>query len=333
MPIRPPRINPLRRAMSALLAATSLLAIAPMQAQAADFPSRPISLVVGYPPGGSNDILARLVAPRLADILGTSVVVENRAGANGTIGATFVARSAPDGYTLLASSASPIAITPQTMRTAPFDPVKDFAAINTVGLVPEAIAIGPNLKVNTLAELIALARDKEVTLSSSGTGGLPHLTIELLKKAAGGNILHVPYRGGGPAIVDTLAGHVDGIVMDLTPLQSQIQSGALKALAVTSAERVDFLPDVPTAQENLPGFNVVNWFGLFAPARTPPEVVKRISDALVQVVNEPEIREQLTRNAVIASTYDTPAGFQEFFNKDVARWGAVIKDANVPLSD
>src|SRR5690606_40717170 len=123
------------------------------------------------------------------------------------------------GYTLLASSASPIAITPQTMRNAPFDPVKDFMAINTVGLVPEAIAIGPNLKVNTLAELITLAREKEVTLSSSGTGGLPHLTIELLKKAAGGNILHVPYRGGGPAIVDTLAGHVDGIVMDLTPLQ------------------------------------------------------------------------------------------------------------------
>src|SRR5690606_1646550 len=296
MSTRSTRINPLRRAMTALLAATSLLAISPMQAVAQEFPSRPITLIVGYPPGGSNDILARLVAPRLAEILGTSVVVENRAGASGTIGATFVARAAPDGYTLLASSASPIAITPQTMRSMPFDPVKDFVAINTVGLVPEAIAIGPNLKVNTLAELLELARTKQVTLSSSGTGGLPHLTIELLKKAAGGDILHVPYRGGGPAIVDTLAGHVDGIVMDLTPLQAQIQSGALKALAVTSAERVDFLPNVPTAQENLPGFNVVNWFGLFAPAKTPPEVVKRISDALVQVVHEPGIREQLTRN-------------------------------------
>ena len=325
------------RRMTMRRLAGALLALAPLVASplalADTFPSHAITMVVGYPPGGSNDIVARIVAPPLAAALGTTVIVENRTGASGTIGANHVAKALPDGYTLLLSSISPVVLTPQTMKHPPFNSLTDFTPINTVGLTPEAIAVGPNLKVTSLKELIALAKTKRITLSSSGVGGLPHLTIELIKQAAKGNIVHVPYRGAGPAVTDTLAGHVDGIVMDLPPLYSLIKDGRLKALAVTSEKRVGFLSNIPTAQEELPNFNVVNWVGIFAPAKTPEAEINRINAAIQKVVADPKVRKQLEAVAVVPSVMASPKDFQKFFVEEFSRWGKVIKQAGITLTD
>lgn len=291
---------------------------------------RPIKLIVGYPPGGSNDIVARIVAPRLAEALGTPVVVENKAGANGVIGADAVAKAAPDGHTLLAASASPLVISPhlQTSRF-PFDTRKDLLAINTLGRMPEVIAVNPSLQISTLNQLLALAKTKPVTLASSGNGGLPHLTIELLKQASRGNIVHVPYKGAGPAVTDVIAGHTQGIVMDLPPLYPMLQDGRLRPLAVTSDRRVEFLPKLPTAEEELPGFQVSNWIGVFAPAKTPRAIVDKINAAMIAAMARQDVREQLQKAAVTPATLASPEAFQAFVNEEFARWGRVVKSANV----
>jgi tripartite-type tricarboxylate transporter receptor subunit TctC len=315
-----------RRSLLALgLAAAFVPGFATTQA----FPNKPIRLIVGYPPGGSNDIVARIIAPRLGEELGTTVVVENKAGVSGAIGADFVAKSAADGYTLLLASASPVVITPHTIPKVPFNTLTDFTAINTVGLTPEAIAVSPSLGVKSLKELLALARTRQVTLSSSGTGGLPHLTIELLIQAAKGHIVHVPYKGAGPAITDTLAGHVNGIVMDVPPLFPLFQDGRLQPLAVTSAKRAEFLPNVPTAQEELPGFDVTNWVGVFGPAKLPPVVLARINAALAKTVAREDVRAQLIKVAVVPSTMVNPAAFQQFVAAEYGRWGKLVKAKNI----
>jgi tripartite-type tricarboxylate transporter receptor subunit TctC len=325
-------IREIRRSASmrnAIRLAAVLLAFLAAPAFAQDYPSKTLRLVVGYPPGGSNDIVARLIAPKLGEYLGTTVIVENRAGASGTIGADFVAKAAPDGYTLLAASASPVVITPHTLAKSPFNVITDFIPINTVGVTPEAIAVGPGLAVTSLKELLAVSRTKPVTLSSSGSGGLPHLTIELLRKVPGTNIVHVPYKGAGPAVTDTLAGHVNGIVMDLPPLYSLIKEGRLKALAVTSDKRVEFLSEVPTAQEELPSFSVVNWVGVFAPAHTPRPIIDKLNAALVKVVAQPDVREQLAKNAVVPQSMANPEAFRKFVADENDRWGKLVKEVGV----
>lgn len=316
-------------ARRSLLALGLMAACAPGLVSAQGFPNKPIRMVVGYPPGGSNDIVARIIAPRLGEELGTTVVVENKAGVSGAIGADFVAKSSADGYTLLLASASPVVITPHTISKVPFNTLTDFTAINTVGLTPEAIAVSPALGVKNLKELLALARTRQVSLSSSGTGGLPHLTIELLIQAAKGNIVHVPYKGAGPAVTDTLAGHVNGIVMDVPPLFPLFQDGRLQPLAVTSAKRVEFLPNVPTAQEELPGFDVTNWVGVFGPAKLPAAVTAKLNAALAKVVAREDVRAQLIKVAVVPSTMANPAAFQQFVAAEFGRWGKLVKEKNI----
>ncbi len=317
------------RARRILLALSLAATFAPGLAAAQDYPSKPIRLVVGYPPGGSNDIVARIIAPRLAEALGTSVVVENKSGVNGALGADFVAKAQPDGYTLFLSSASPVVITPHTVPRIPFNTLTDFTPINTVGLTPEAIAVAPSLNVSSLRELLALSRTRQVSLASSGSGGLPHLTIELLIQASRGNIIHVPYKGAGPAVNDTLAGHVNGIVMDVPPLLPFIQDGRLRALAVTSERPVEFLPNVPTAQVELPGFNVTNWIGVFAPARTPAPVIDKLNAALVRLVAREDVRAQLLKVAVVPSAMANPQAFQQFVSGEYNRWGKLVKDKGI----
>ena len=310
------------------VAATVLPAVASAQA----LQGKPVSLIVGFAPGGSNDIAARIVAPYLGEVLGTTVVVENKTGASGMLAGAYVAKAAPDGHTMLLSSLSPVIISPQTLKKVPFHTPTDLAGINIVGFTPEAIAVGPTLpNVKTLADLIALSKERPITLSSSGTGGLPHLTIELLTQASKGKFTHVPYKGGGPASVDTVAGHVDGIVMDLPPLLGLIQDGRLRALALTSDKRVDFLPDVPTAQENLPNFAVVNWLGIFAPAKTPKAVIDEINAAIIKVVARPDVQEKLKKVAILPSTLESPAAFQQFVVAEYKRWGDVLKQAKIEL--
>lgn len=303
----------------------------PVHAQPA-YPSKPIKLLVGFPPGGSNDIVARIIAPSLGQLLGQQVVVENKPGANGTMGASQAAKSPADGYTLMLSSASPLVTAPHLLAKMPFNVNQDFAAINTVGLTPEAIAVGPSLSVKSFRELLELAKQQEVTISSSGNGGLPHLTIELLKQASKGRITHVPYKGAAPAVSDTLAGHVNAVAMDLPALIAFIRDGRLKALAVTSESRIDFLPDVPTAQEQgLPSFLAVNWLGIFAPAGTPQPVVERLHGALTQVVADAHVRELLQRAAVVPQSSPSPAAFQAFIAKENERWGRIARESGAKM--
>lgn len=298
----------------------------------ATYPTKPIKLIVGYPPGGSNDIVARIVAPALGTILGQQVLVENKPGANGTMGAAQVAKSPADGYTLLLSSASPLVIAPHLLGKSPFDVNQEFIAINTVGLTPEAIAVGPSLPVKNFQELLELAKKQDVTISSSGNGGLPHLTIELLKQASKGRITHVPYKGAGPAVTDTIAGHVNAVTMDLPALITFIRDGRLKALAVTSDSRVDFLPEVPTAQEQgLPSFSAVNWLGVFAPAGTPRPIVDKLYSALKQVVADAQVREQLHRTAVVPNSSESQQSFQAFLAKENDRWGRIARESGAKM--
>ncbi|MES2999240.1 MAG: tripartite tricarboxylate transporter substrate binding protein [Pseudomonadota bacterium] len=311
----------------ALFASVSMLV--PLGACAQGFPAKPIRLIVGYTPGGSNDIVARIIAPRLGEALNTTVVVENRPGASGALGADHVAKSAPDGYTLLAASASPVVITPHTLAKIPFNTLTDFSPINTVGLTPEAIAVGPRLKVTTLKQLLDVAKTQNVSLSSSGNGGLPHLTIELLIQASKGKIVHVPYKGAAPAMTDTIAGHVDGIVMDLPPLYPLIQEGKLTALAVTSEKRFDLLANVPTAHEELPGFTVTNWMGVFAPAKTPKAIVDQINAALIKVVAREDVKAQLMKAAMVPYVMASPDAFSKFVGEEFNRWGKLVKEKNI----
>lgn len=317
--------------LSLVISSTALLHTT---ANAQDFSGKPITMVVGFAPGGSNDIAARIIAPYLGELLGTSVVVENKTGAAGMISGAYVVKSAPDGHTLLLSSLSPIIVSPQTKIKPPFHTPTDLIAINMVGLSPQAIAINNSLPgVKTLADLFALSKTRQITLSSSGTGSLSHLTIEMLTTASKGKLVHVPYKGGGPAVTDTIAGHVDGVVMDLSPILPMMQDGRLNVLAVTTEGRIDFLPNTPTAKEDLPNFTAVNWVGVFAPARTPANVINKINDAIVKVVARPDVQEKLKKSAIVPQTMASPAKFQAFIDQEYKHYGDVMKEAKVELSD
>ncbi len=303
-------------------------------ATAQDFSVKPITLVVGFPAGGSNDIVARLIAPHLGEALKTSVIIEIKAGASGTIAAGSVVRAAPDGHTLLVSSLSPTVVTPQTMRKPPYDPRVDLIPINMLGFTPETIAVGPTLpNVKTLAELIALAQTREITMSSAGVGGFPHLAIELFTIATKGKFVHVPYKGATPAIADTAAGHVDATMMDTPPLLGLIKEGRLTALAVSSEKRLSVLPEVPTAQETVPGFTAISWIGLFAPAKTPEAVTRRINEALTLTLKKPDVIAQLEKVALPSGLMASSEEFQKFVSAEYIRWGEVLKQAKIELTD
>ena len=313
--------------------ALSVLTVSPAVV-AQDFSAKPITLVVGFPAGGSNDLIARVIAPHLGEALKTSVIIEIKAGASGTIAATAVVRSTPDGHTLLVSSLSPTAITPQTMRKPPYDPRTDLIPINMLGFTPETIAVGPTLpNIKTLSQLIALAQTREITMSSAGLGGFPHLAIELFTLATKGKFVHVPFKGATPAVADTAAGHVDATMMDTPPLLGLIKEGRLTALAVASEKRLGVLPEVPTAQDTVPGFTAISWIGLFAPAKTPDAVIARINDALTQTLKKPEVLAQLEKVALPSGLMASSAEFQTFVAAEYIRWGEVLKHAKIELTD
>ncbi len=310
------------------LIAVLCCAVLPAMGAAQDFPSRAIKMVVGFPPGGSNDVVARIIAPRMAEILKQPVVVENRPGANATLGTGQVARAEPDGYTITLGSLSPLVIAMATYDNLPYDTAKDFAPINTVALTPEVIAVHPSVEAKTLPELVALSKTKQVSLSSSGNGGLPHLAIELLKKVSGGNFLHVPYKGAGPAVVDAMGGHVNGVVMDLPALATQVNGGKLRAIAVTNRERTSVLPDVPTSgEQGLDGVQAVNWFALMAPAKTPADIVAKLNDAMVKACALPEVKEEFARSGVAAFNQPSPEAFRKFLGEEITRWGTIAREA------
>lgn len=313
----------LRNAMFIASAAAVLLMAGP--ARAADtYPSEPVHLVVGFPPGGSNDIVARIIAPALGRNLGVSVIVDNRPGANATIGTEYTVRARPDGYTITLGSASPLAISPHTYPDLPYDPLKDLTGITTVAATPELLAVNPKLPVQNLAQFVALAKTRRITIGSSGNGGLPHLAIELLKIESKGQIVHVPYKGAGPAAGDAVGGHVDGIVVDLPALYPMVSDGTLRAIAVTDNHRAKVLPNVPTSTEGgLAGVQAVNWFAVMAPPKTPQPIVNTLYAALIKTMADPGVKASLSRLGIEPYTQPSPQAFDAFMKTESVRWGKV----------
>lgn len=315
-------------AVGALICAFSLFCSIAASAQE----GRPINLIVGFPPGGSNDIAARIIAPHLSQQLGVPVLVVNKPGANAVLGADFVARAPADGNTLLVVSASPLVIIPHTGKV-PYDTLKDFAGIITLGATPEVIAVNPALPIKDLRELMELARTRSVTVGSPGSGGMPHLVIELMKSTAlGSKLMHVPYKGAAPATTDVLGGHVDAVAGDLASYFGQIREGKLRALVVTAPQRVDLLPATPTAREQgYDGLVAENWFGVLAPAKTPRPVIERLHAALAKVAALPQVKEQLAAAGVVAGTSASPDAFQTFLRDEHARWGKIARESGAKL--
>ena len=292
-------------------------------------PAKTIRFIVGFPPGGAVDLIARAVAPGIGETLGPSVVVDNRAGANGAIGAELVAKAPPDGSAIGLVSISSLVLNVHMMPNPSYHTLRDFTPITTVGLVPFAITTHPAVPVKNLRELIALARATpgRITVGSPGTGSLQHLTVELLNGAANVKIVHVPYKGTGPAMTDVMGGHIDGMVTAISGVLAAAKSGKLRVLAVTGSERATTMPEVPTAQEQgLKGVTVVNWYAIVGPPNMPAPQLNALHGAIVKTVASASVREKLAANGVDPKTDATPAAFAAFVREEFARWGKVVKD-------
>ena len=319
------------RVRGRLLAATGILCcalgLAGGQARAQEYPSKPITMVVGFPPGGSNDMVARILAPKLGEILGVPVVILNKVGSNALIGTEYVVKAAPDGYTITLGSASPLVISPATYAKMPFDPMKDLTGITTVAQTPEMLSINVSVPAKTLQELIALSKTRRVTISSSGNGGLPHLAIELLRGAAGtGEIVHVPYKGAGPALADVVGGHVDGIIVDIAPQLPLVQDGRLRAIAVTNTQRAVLLPNTPTSvEQGVPSLLAFNWFSVMGPPNLPKPIVDKLFAALVKTAQSPDVVEAWRKIGVESFVQSSPQAFRAFMQKETDSWAKIAK--------
>lgn len=310
------------------LASVLMLISLPSNTQAQEYPSRPINLVVGFPPGGSNDIVARILAPKFSEFIGAPVVVVNKPGSNALIGTDFVAKSAPDGYTITLGSASPLVISPHTYAKMPFDVFKDLAGITTVASTPELLVINPNLPAKNLAELIALSKKQQITLASSGNGGLPHLAIELLSISSKGDFLHVPYKGAAPGITDVVGGHANGIIMDLPALYQLVADGRLKPIATLDKSRAQILPDLPTSvEQGAPLVLAFNWFGVMAPSKTPKPIINKLFAALVKTAQSPDVKEALLKMGIEPFISASPEAFTAFLQNESTRWGKIAKES------
>ncbi|MDE2606145.1 MAG: tripartite tricarboxylate transporter substrate binding protein [Burkholderiales bacterium] len=318
-----------------LVAAAGLALLLPAAAQAQDYPSRPIRIVVGYAPGGTTDIIARIIGAQLSKTMHQAVVVDNRPGAGGNIGADLVAKSAPDGYTLMLGTAGTMAVNPWIYKTMPVDTVRDFAPVSLIASLPNLMVVNPQVPAKTVQEFVAWAKARPgaVFFGSSGTGNTPHLTAELFNLATGLQMVHVPYKGSGPALSDLVGGKGIQVMFDNMPSAIGFaRAGTLRALAVTGPKRVASDPDIPTvAESGYPGFNVVTWFGLFAPAGTPPAVVERLNREVAEAVRNPEIAKRLSDLGAEPGT-NTPAEFATMVKDARETWGKAVKAAKIQPS-
>ena len=313
-----------------LLAALTL-AFAALGAQA-QYPNRPVKLVVPFPPAGATDIVGRIVAQKLGEQLGQPVVVENRPGAGGSIGSDLVAKSAPDGYTLLIATSSTHSIGPM-LQKLPYDPLKDFAPITHVANVPNVLVVSPKLPVGSVAELIALAKSKpgQLNFASSGVGTIVHLNAELFKMLAGVDLVHVPYKGTALSIPDVANGSIAMLFDSLASVQPHIKAGRVRPLAVNAQKRSALLPEVPTlAEAGMPAFDRYTWFGMFAPAGTPAAIVERVQSGVLAALKAPDLLERFAA-AGAEAVGSTPGQFVERIKSDAAKWAQVIKAANVKV--
>jgi tripartite-type tricarboxylate transporter receptor subunit TctC len=294
------------------------------------YPDRAVHVIVPYTPGTGADILARVLGPRLAERWKSAVVVENRVGATGNIGTEYVAKAAPDGYTLLFTATS-FGTNPALVRTLPFDPVKSFAPVVLAATSSVALIVNPQVPAKSLREFIALARGSPGKLhySSPGNGGPQHLAMELLKLEAGIDLVHVPYKGAGGALTDLIGGHVEAMISALQTVAPHVQSGKLRMLAVMSGERSPAFPEVPTAKEQgLPELEVETWYGIFAPASTPQNVVEKINVDINSLLADSQIKDLLARQGMVAAG-GTPERFGELVKRELARWTRVVDAARI----
>ncbi|MDE2515297.1 MAG: tripartite tricarboxylate transporter substrate binding protein [Rhodospirillales bacterium] len=326
-------MNITRRSLMPLAVGAATALSTPGLAQAAAFPTRPMRLVVPYPPGGSADLIGRMVADAMGHSFSQSVIVENKGGASGAIGTAYAAHARADGYTFLMAIADTLAIDPAVFAHLPYDPRKDFDPISLLAVQPFVLAVGPAVKAPTLAALMAEAKTKPNTISfaSNGAGGLQHLAIELLAAAAGVKLLHVPYTGAGPALSDVMGGHVDGIFISLQAGGSALKAGKLRALAITSQKRLSIAPNVPTfAELGYKNFNVQQWYGLVAPHGTPAPVIAALNARSVAAIKSPAIAGKLEA-AGTEPVGSTPAAFGAFLDKQIALWAGVAKANHIRI--
>jgi tripartite-type tricarboxylate transporter receptor subunit TctC len=315
-------------------AALNLLAIAlalvTLQngARAADYPTKPIRMVVGFAPGGGTDTTARAISAKLSDLLGHQVIIDNRAGAAGNIATEIVAKAPPDGYTILMGTIAALAINPSLYTTKlPFDPISDFAPIIQAVDSTNILSLHPSVAANSVKELIALAKAKSLNYGSSGVGGTGHLAGELFSTMAGVKMTHVPYKGGGPAMVDLIGGQVQLVFATAASAVPQIKSGKIRGIAVTTVKRSALMPNLPTiAEAGLPGFDANNWYGLLAPAKTPRPIIDRLNAEVTKVLAMPDVKEFLF-NQGLDPAPGTPEKFGAYIKAETAKWAKVVKDS------
>jgi tripartite-type tricarboxylate transporter receptor subunit TctC len=302
-------------------------------APAQEYPTRPVRMVVPYPAGSSsNDIIGRALAQRLSPSLGQQVIVENRAGAGGNVGSELVAKAAPDGYTLLVATNGPQAIAPHVFKLG-YDVLRDLAPVALVAVVPYILIVHPSLPVKNVRELIALARSRpgQLLFASSGNAGTPHLCGELFKISAKIDIRHVPYKGGAPAMVDTMGGQTQIYCTGATAAMPQVKAGKLRALGMATLKRSSVLPELPTiAEQGLPGFDVASWFGIMVPAKTPSTIIQRLHAEIAKALESAEMKSFIAAQGSEPALMD-PVQYGEFLRAEIAKWGKVVKDAGLRL--
>jgi tripartite-type tricarboxylate transporter receptor subunit TctC len=317
-----------RRSLLAGIAAAPFVRSA--RAQAA-WPTRPVQVMVPYPPAGGADTTARILYAKVGNMLGQQFVIENRGGAGGTIGEALVAKASPDGYSIL-HDATAFSVNGGLYSSLPFDYIRDFDPVALVSLVPNILVVTPSLPVKTMADVIAYAKAQPggIDIASSGNGTLQHLSLELFRFMTGVKVTHVPYRGGGPAVNDVIAGQIKFYFANGSAVVGMIQSGQLKAIAHTGKGRLKSLPDIPPMSDTLPGFEAFEWNGVFVPHGTPQPIVTALNGAINQAIVSPEVKDRFD-NLNIESRATTPEEFRAFINEQMERWGKVVKEANIKL--
>lgn len=309
----------------------ALLGLVGTAVQAQNYPNKPIRLIVPFPPGGGNDVIARLIAQKLSDRFGQQVVVDNKAGANGIVGLQALMQSPADGYTLAVAAAGPMAVNPSLYDKLPYDPTKDFSPITNMVNYPLLLVVHPSVPVKTTLDLVNLAKakPKQLFFASPGSGNSGHLAGELFNTMAHVQTVHVPYKGQGPALADLLTGQVQMLYSSIPSVLPQVRSGQLNALAVGSAKRLPSLPDIPTiAETGVPGYEAYSWVGIVAPAKTPKAIVTRLNQEIVDILKQKDVAEKLNQQGALP-VGDTPEQFAAYIKTEIDKWGAVVRAANI----
>jgi tripartite-type tricarboxylate transporter receptor subunit TctC len=312
------------------LVLVSALAVFALSALAQPYPNKPVRIIVAFPAGGGTDIVARTISPKLSEALGQQVVIDNRGGASGLVGTELAARAAPDGYTLFMGTLGNLSVNPLLFPKAPFDVARDFAPLTQAVAVTFMLYVHPSLPVKNVKELVALAKSRagSVNYASSGSGGAPHLAAELFNSLAAVKMVHVPYKGSGPSFVDVLGGQVPLTFDILTQGMQYVKGGRLRSIATLGPARTPVLPEVPTVGETLKGYEVVNWFGMVAPAATPRDIINRLHGEIAKILRLPDIKERLISQGT-DPVGSTPDEFGAFMKAETAKWARVVREANI----